>query len=393
VKIKYNNSLKYRTWHFRPGHARMFSAMDKTRIVIAYLAVMLTVALGSPVSAQDENPWEIRIHEDVEHTVLAINDVPVPCLKSAQVIWDESYSDLPYNAFPDLIRFRGNWYCVFREGAEHGNHESGRVRVIRSTDGDSWESVALFEWDGGDVRDAKFSVTAQGYLMVNSSVYFIAQVDSIYRQSVTWLSPDGKNWSSVYACESGINTWRWSVTWHNGMGYSIGYRHRGRSITLYRTRDGKEWETISENIFPGWGSEAALLFDRDDKAWCLLRYRPGKAAQMGVSEPPYSDWEWKDLGIGINGQEFIRLSDGRFLAAGRAGARLSGGPSRTSLNWIDPEKGILKEFLVLPSGNGTGYTGVVEHEGMLWVCYYSGHHDHGVTKAIYLARVKTASVK
>ena len=77
----------------------------------------------------------------------------------------------------------------------------------------------------------------------------------------------------------------------------------------------------------------------------------------------------------------IRLSDGRFVA----GVRLYDGKARTSLCWIDVEDGRLDEFLALPSGGDTSYPGMVLHDGVLWVSYYSSHE--GKT-SIYLAKVK-----
>ena len=75
---------------------------------------------------------------------------------------------------------------------------------------------------------------------------------------------------------------------------------------------------------------------------------------------------------------------GRFLAAWR----LYDKNYRTSLLWLDPEKGTLEEFLTLPSGGDTSYPGLVWHAGLLWVSYYASHE--GKT-SIYLAKVKLPS--
>ena len=77
----------------------------------------------------------------------------------------------------------------------------------------------------------------------------------------------------------------------------------------------------------------------------------------------------------------IHLPNGRFLAA----VRLYDKQVRTSLCWLDPEKGTLSEALRLPSGGDTSYAGLVWHDEMLWVSYYSSHE--GKT-SIYLAKVK-----
>ena len=106
-------------------------------------------------------------------------------------------------------------------------------------------------------------------------------------QSVTWLSSDGANWSSAYACPTGFNTWRWHTTWHNGMGYSMAYIGRDRLGTLYRTRDGKSWRVLTTECCPdGYGNEAALAFGDDDTAYCLLRSDASTIARLGIGKPP-----------------------------------------------------------------------------------------------------------
>ena len=77
----------------------------------------------------------------------------------------------------------------------------------------------------------------------------------------------------------------------------------------------------------------------------------------------------------------IRLPDGHIVAA----VRLYDGGARTSLTWLDPDAGKLIEFLKLPSGGDSSYAGLVWHEGLLWVSYYSSHQ--GKT-SIYLAKVR-----
>ena len=69
----------------------------------------------------------------------------------------------------------------------------------------------------------------------------------------------------------------------------------------------------------------------------------------------------------------------------RTAVRRYDGIVRTSLHWLDPEKATLTEFMKLPSGKDTSYAGLVWHEDMLWVSYYSSHE--GKT-SIYLAKVK-----
>ncbi len=301
-------------------------------------------------------------------------------LLEVRKIWDQA----PHNAFTDLIRFDGQWYCAFREASSHMSGD-GRLRVIRSVDGEEWISAALMEWDAGDVRDAKLSITADGRLMLNGAVRYLEPVDGNRHQSVTWLSPDGLNWSEPFACPSGLGTWRWSVTWHKGTAYSFGYSGKDEHGCLYRSEDGQTWEVVQADVYPDaetYGNETSLVFLNDDTAYCLLRRDKGScSALLGSSRPPYTEWKWGDLGIRVGGPKMIPFGEERFLAA----VRLYDENQRTSLCWINPQKIELTEALELPSGGDTSYAGLVMHDELLWISYYSSHEGKA---AIYLAKVK-----
>ncbi|MBT6103104.1 MAG: exo-alpha-sialidase, partial [Verrucomicrobia bacterium] len=80
-----------------------------------------------------------------------------------QKIWDAA----PHNAFTDLERFNGSWYCAFREGHGHaGGGDYGKIRVIASNNGTAWKSVALLQTKRVDLRDAKLSITPTGELLL-----------------------------------------------------------------------------------------------------------------------------------------------------------------------------------------------------------------------------------
>lgn len=295
--------------------------------------------------------------------------------------------------FPHLAWFKGHLYCSFREGEIHGNHISGRGRIIRSADGVNWETVGLFESATGDVRDPRLSVSTDGTLVLNASIYFIEEVapyqvidgQSVRRQSVTWLSADGENWSDTYSCPTGINTWRWDIAWYNGFGYSIGYSGKDPDGTLYRTSDGKNWQSVKENMFPGGhGNEAALTFGHDGTLYVLLRAGLAAKVSLGISHAPYDqDWSWYELdaywdgpenrkpakdvtgGADLGGPNIITLQDGRLFGAGRVA-----GQERANYFLIDPGEKVLTR--VAGVQNGSSYPGIVEHDGDIWLSYIEG---------------------
>ncbi|MFO0969821.1 MAG: hypothetical protein U0793_30055 [Gemmataceae bacterium] len=300
-------------------------------------------------------------------------------LVEVRKIWDKA----PHNAFTDLVRFNDRWFCVFREGKAHVSPD-GSLRVLTSEDGTTWESAALMTSPTSDLRDAKITITPDGRLML-SGAEALHDKSKHTHQSLAWFSKDGRTWSGRHEIGD-PDFWLWRVSWHKGAAYSLGYGcGKDQSVRLYTSKDGKKFDTLVKRLFDvGYPNESSLVFD-GDTAYCLLR-RDGKpnTGLLGVSQPPYTTWEWKDVGRRIGGPTMLRLPDGRFIAA----VRLYDGKVRTSLCWLDPRTGKLTESLQLPSGGDTSYAGLVLHDGLLWISYYSSHE--GKT-SIYLAKAKLPS--
>src|SRR5215217_4968303 len=80
---------------------------------------------------------------------------------SVEKIWSEG----KHNAFTDLLRWHDAWWCTFRESEAHVGGD-GQIRVIKSADGQKWESAALIAEKDIDLRDPKFSVTPDDRLMI-----------------------------------------------------------------------------------------------------------------------------------------------------------------------------------------------------------------------------------
>lgn len=292
-------------------------------------------------------------------------------------IWDAA----PHNAFTDLTRFAGRWYCVFREGQAHVSPD-GALRVIVSDDGQRWTSAARLTLANADLRDPKITLTPDGELMLVGAGALHPPAAAKH-QTFAWFSRDGRAWSDPLKIGE-PDFWLWRVTWHQQRAYGIGYHTAGENfVRLYASSDGRRFETRVSRLFDaGQPNEHALVFLPDDTCLCLLR-RDGQpaSAQLGTARPPYARWTWKDLGVRLGGPNLIRLPDGRLVAAAR---RYDGGV-RTSLMWLDADQGRLTEFVRLPSGGDTSYPGLVWHEGLLWVSYYSSHEARA---SIYLAKVR-----
>lgn len=311
--------------------------------------------------------------------VRAADTAHAPKLLESRRIWDRA----PHNAFTDLVRHEGRWYCVFREGERHVSPD-GSLRVITSIDGRRWESLALVTHPSADLRDAKLTVLPDGRFMLNGAG--MRANDEIRYTSMSWFSSDkGRTWSEPNVIgDPGF--WLWRQQLNAGKIWSFGYatdRDRSRRVfRLYRSDDGRSYETVIPEVnVPKGVGEDSVLFLEDNSALCLLRHETGsKMALLGKATPPYTEWTWKELNLRIGGPNMLRLPDGRIIAA----VRLYAPRARTSLCWLDPDAGTLTECLTLPSGGDTSYAGLVLQDGVLWVSYYSSHEEK---TCIYLAKV------
>jgi len=311
---------------------------------------------------------------------------------SVQRIWGQA----PHSAFTDLVRFRDSWFCTFREGESHVSYD-GSIRVISSSDGETWSSTAHISGrPEQDLRDPKLVVAPDGRLMVLGLDRRLQGEDRYEFFSWVAFSEDGSNWSDpVEVGEADVFMWR--VTWNQGVAYATGYTdrrafshrsNREELVRLYRSEDGTQFDPYVNYLFErGSPSEASIVFQEDETAVCLLRRDGGdNSAQIGTSAPPYDHWNWKDLGLPIGGPHLVSLPDGRLVGSGRL--RLEDKESRTALWWLDPDAGTATEILRLPSGGDTSYAGMVFHEDLLWVSYYSTHEEK---TSIYLAKVSLPS--
>lgn len=298
-------------------------------------------------------------------------------LLGVQRVWDKA----PYNSFTDLVRFRERFYLAFREGQKHVSPD-GAIRILMSQDAEHWEALARLDYPVADLRDPHLSVTPDDKLMLVTGGAMHPPYEYRFKTFV-WYSTDGRQWTSAENIGD-PNVWLWRVVWHEGKGFGFGYSTGDpHFVRTYMSPGGEEWSVYNPSIDGAdYPNESATVFVPGDAAVCLLRRDGGsKTALLGRSVPPYRAWTWQDLGVRVGGPALIRIPDGRLVAV----VRLYDGKQRTSLCWLDTKTPKLEEFMTLPSGGDTSYAGLVYHNDVLYVSYYSSHEEK---TAVYLARVK-----
>lgn len=344
---------------------------------VAILRTVLAVAcvpvlLCSPASAADP-------------AAPASAGLKSPRVAHTQMIWDAA----PHNAFTDLARWNGQWYCSFREGTAHGSYD-GTVRILNSTDGREWQSAARFVEQGSDLRDPKLCILPDGRLLVGVGARTQDTEDpgNWHTVSRVYISADGKKWEGPHTVGD-PQVWMWRYLTHEEHVYSFGYHQRpkGRGgdtfLRFYRSRNGLDWETVSQTeAGGGYVNEAAFVFEPDGRCVVLLR-REGGNSRLGLADSPYATWTWSDLDERFNGPALLRMPTGALLAAGRAKC-LGAQSARTALGWLKTDPPELLPVLLLPSQHETGYPGLSLHDGQVWVSYYSSQSGKC---AIYVAQV------
>ncbi|MBP61878.1 MAG: hypothetical protein CMJ62_10190 [Planctomycetaceae bacterium] len=320
-----------------------------------------------------------------------------PTCKSAELvevrkIWDVA----DHNAFTDMIYWHEHFFLAFREGTVHaGSGDVGRVRILRSRDGESWKTATLIDSTspqlndlmGWDTREIHFSVTPDDRLMLVGMLYqdgaggtFVAFADG----------PDPDDWKNV-APQKILDPpwWLWTTKWRGDTCWGFAYerlpnKDRTYVVHFMKSGNGSDWQRHVSNAINmgGQSSETAIRFDASGNGFALSR-RNDISALLGKSSGDLKSWTWYDLGDdfkAFGGPNLIETSYG-WIGGGRmhdAGANLS----LTAIDVDDPK---MHRILKLPSGGDCSYPGLVWHDNLLYVSYYSSHQGKA---SIYLAKVK-----
>jgi hypothetical protein len=303
-------------------------------------------------------------------------------------IWDVA----EHSAFTDLIRFGDYYYCTFREGTGHIPGADGVVRILKSPDGKTWESVALLEKTGIDLRDPKLSITPDGRIMVimGGSVYLEGEIMGRSPQ-VSFSDPSGKQFSSpdkimIDPEIASWGDWIWRTTWYKGTGYAVDYQigpHERKGPTAYylvKTDNGRDFTKVARIELDGYPNESTIRFDKEGIMFILIRRElDDRMGMWARSSAPYTQWEFKKLDLRLGGPNFIFTEDEETIV----GTRVYEPEVYTALFSGDKD-GNLREVFRLPSGGDTSYPGLLLEKDRLLVSYYSSHEGKS---AIYLAEI------
>lgn len=301
-------------------------------------------------------------------------------------------------AFTDLTYFAGKLFCCFREATDHISSDGIIVVLCLSIDGQLLFKQRI-KIAGADLRDPKLCVTDKNaLLLLGYARYADAENQTQSTENLTWFSKTGETWS----CSTSLGLkfwWLWRLRYDknskNTSAYGFAYNRSANRIDLYQGNPLRCMQRVKQGALSlthhklGYPNESDLVIEEDGHIVALIRRDADSfSAQLGSSKPPYTNWQWRDLGEYIGGPVMHRLDSERYLVAGRA---WTGKKLLTRIWLLSPTTGNLEVLDTLPSAGDNSYPGLCIVGDTLFVSYYSSHVDD--RSQIYLASYDLNKVK
>ncbi len=300
-------------------------------------------------------------------------------------IWNKT----PHAAFTGLIYYEGSFYCGFREAKKHvdkNGNDNGVIRILKSENGQKWETFDIVEKEGLDFRDAMLSITPDGKLMLlmGASVHqnnvtlsicshvAFASKDSLFSEAV----PVQVNYEAN-------RKWLWKIQWFNDTAYGFIY---GDKFCFVKSSDGIVYEVIQDFNVQGSPSEADLCFSDDGIITAIIRRARNINGLIGISSPPYRDWQWTDCGYELGGPDILRISNNIKIISSRY---ISEKGNRVIMFVLQKDNS-LRPVLQLPSGGDCSYSDALLLDGTVYMSYYSSHRRKA---SIYFAIIPELKLK
>lgn len=309
-----------------------------------------------------------------------------------QVSCKRIYGDgTTYCAFTTFVKAKDTYYLAFREADTHvSDGDYGKIRILKSNDGDKWDLLQTLSKDQTDLRDPNLSVMPNGIVLLLCGARRKQEMGKYQTTSEYSILTD-TSFTNLIPVNYPLETttgWIWKLTWHKGIGYGGCYQG-GNRIDIVETLDGKNYKYLTTLKLFGKSYETKILFDDNDNMMAFVRREPGIKGMMGLSRPPYFDWEWTELPIYLAGQELM-IVESKLLCVSRTQYNIG---AKTTLWWGGLD-GDFSWSYTLPSmskiGSDTGYVGIIDNDTCLWISYYSTMKAS--KPSIYLAKVNKSYV-
>tara|TARA_Y200000002_G_C22623033_1_gene639035 strand:- start:245 stop:1222 length:978 start_codon:yes stop_codon:yes gene_type:complete len=297
-----------------------------------------------------------------------------------------------HSAFTDLIKNPFDeggqtLLCCYRQATNHVSADG--FLVILTVEKKTFRVLRkmTIRENNADLRDPKFSFDGTRLILTTYAKTYLANGKMVTKM-LTYFSTTGQSWSGKNSFgKSGW--WLWNHEWFGSQAYGFAYNRPSNTLSLYKGDPTRTMQPHKEDVFnlkkqgKGYPNESTILFDDDGNASVFLRRDADTfSAQFGTSKPPFTKWEWHDLGIYIGGPAAVAISRNRFIVAGRH-VKWETSEFSTKIWLFNSDSKKLEELHTLPSSKDTSYPGLVVENDRLYVSYYSCHVDNEAR--VYLA--------
>lgn len=296
-----------------------------------------------------------------------------------------------HHAFTDLCDFKDALYCCFRVAKNHIS-DDGRLYVLKLSENGQVRYTHQICMPDTDLRDPKLSVTPKGELLLLA--YARRTKRGSHRGEIgnhhpmIWVSQDGLSWSSGKNIGE-QHWWLWRIRWHRGKAYGFAYNRAANSVNLYTGDPKRSFHPLKSGAFnlqthhKGYPNESDMCFCANGTAYTILRRDSDTfSAQFGISNAPYTQWQWLDLGFYLGGPTMLLLNAQQGILAGRI---VHAGKCVTAILSIELTTAVVSIMTILPSSGDNSYPGMVKRGDTLFVSYYSSHQDEQAH--VYLAQL------
>lgn len=297
-----------------------------------------------------------------------------------------------YCAFTSLIKWNGSYYLAFREGSSHvSSGDFGKIVILKSVDGEKWDVSQRISVDGVDLRDPNLSIMPDGRLYLLCGARKKKQ-DNTYITKTIYSIGDNGFFESMNDIKTQFDNnssfWIWRIEWKDNIGYGTAYTKGEDDVYhafLVSTIDGIHFDFVSEMNVGYSPTECRVRFLADGTMVALMRndYNKSQGGYIGISFPPYTNWEWKVTNVPFAGQDFILIKDNIFVVT----RTKQNGEEKTGLFILDLN-GSLQWQYMLPSygkSSDTAYGSICSTDEEYWISYYSMHET--TKPSIYLAKI------
>ncbi len=258
-------------------------------------------------------------------------------------------------AFTDLIenpfdKSRKTLMCCYRQATNHVSADG--VIIVLTIDKASFQirQRVIIRESNADLRDPKFSHDGSR-LMLTSYAKTYLDNGKMVTKMMTYFTTTGLSWSGANR-HGKSGWWLWNHTWHNSEAYGFAYNRPSNVISLYK------------------GDPTRTMQLHKAEAFSLDKHNKG-----GTSKPPYTKWNWHDLGIYIGGPAAVALGESLYIVAGRH-IDWDSRQFSTKIWLFNSVTKTLTELNTLPSSGDTSYPGLVIENDTLYMSYYSCHVDN-----------------